>query len=114
MNQDIEFKEPITIEERAKWETTQNLSKYIKIRNKASDTFTPLQIKFLTKSGRKHMGIYGILALLFLFILVVINAYALRDESIIVIFNSLLAFVFAIFNLEKLIASLLHMTPPFK
>jgi hypothetical protein len=100
--------EPITVEERAKWEATQDLSGFVKVRNSAADTFTPYQIKFLTKGGRKYMGCYGILALTLLLVLTLMNLYALRNESIIVIVNSLLAFVVSLLTLEKMISGLLN------
>ena len=108
MENDIQVQEPITVEERTKWEAGQDLSKIVKIRNKAADTFTPYQIKFLTKGGRKNMGIYGILALTLLFVLTAMNAWALKDESAIVIVNSLLAFVVSLLTLEKMISGLLN------
>jgi hypothetical protein len=86
----------------------------IGILGKCADIFTPLRIKTLSNPGRKNMGIYGALALTFLFVLILMDAYALRNESIIVIINSLLAFVFSIFNLEKMIASILHFFKKFK
>jgi hypothetical protein len=79
-----------------------------------ADIFTPLRIKTLSNPGRKRMGIYGFLALSLLLILICLNAYALREESVVVIFNSLLAFVFSVFSLEKLISSILHIFKPFK
>jgi len=100
--------EPVTVEERAKWESTQDLGTYIKTRNTAADMFTPLQIKFLSKGGRKYMGWYGIFALALLTFLTLSNAYALKDESIILIINSLLTFVVATLILFKMISGLLN------
>lgn len=100
--------EPVTVEERAKWEVTQNLSTGVKVRNSAADTFTPYQIKFLSKGGRKYMGCYGIFALTLLLILTLLNLYALKDEAIIVIVNSLLAFIISLLMLEKMISGLLN------
>ena len=56
------------------------------------------------------MGTYGMGALTLLFILTVFNLWALieSDASVIVILNSILAFVVSLFTLEKLIASILH------
>lgn len=106
---DIELvTEPVTVEERAKWEATQDLSTFTKIRNSASDTFTPYQIKFLSKGGRKYMGCYGVFALSLLLVLTLLNLYALKDEAIIVIVNSLLAFVISLLMLEKMISGLLN------
>lgn len=102
------IEEPVTVEERAKWEKTQNLSTFVKTRNSAADTFTPYQIKFLTKSGRKNMGIYGMIALTILFVLTAMNAWALKNESVIVIANSLLAFVVSLLTLEKMISGFLN------
>ena len=85
-------------------------STYIKIRDSASDTFTPFRIKDLSETGKYHMGTYGVAALTLLFVLTVLNLWALieSDASVIVIFNSILAFVVSLFTLEKLIASILH------
>lgn len=85
-------------------------STYIKIRNSASDTFTPLRIKDLSDQGKVYMGTYGIGALALLLVLTVLNLWALiqADASAIVIFNSILAFVISFFTLEKLIALILH------
>lgn len=100
--------EPVTVEERAKWEATQDLGSFVKVRNSASDTFTPYQIKFLSKGGRKYMGCYGIFALSLLLVLTLLNLYALRDEEIILIANSLLAFVISLLMLEKMISGFLN------
>ena len=116
MNSDqVEIQMPIvTVEERAKWEAGQDLPLFTKVRNVASDTFTPNQIKFLTTPGRINMGWYGVVALTFLLILTLMNGYALRNESYIVIGNSLLAFVVSLLALEKMIGSILHITKWFK
>ena len=79
-----------------------------------ADIFTPLRIKTLSNPGRKRMGIYGLCALSLLTVLLLLNGYALREESYIVIFNSLLAFAFSLFSLEKIISSILHMFKQFK
>ena len=78
-------------------------STYIKMRNKAADTFTPFRIKDLSDKGKVNMGTYGICALSLLFVLTVLNLWALvkSDASIIVIFNSILAFIVSLFTLEK-------------
>ena len=88
----------------------QEKSRYLMMRDKAADTFTPFRIKDLSDAGKKNMGTYGILALSTLFVLTALNLWALivSDADIIVIFNSILAFVVSLFTLEKLIASILH------
>ena len=85
-------------------------STYLKLRNSASDTFTPLRIKDLSVTGKTYMGTYGLGALSLLFVLTAMNLWALieSDASLIVIFNSILAFVVSFFTLEKLIALILH------
>lgn len=111
MIEEIKFTEPVTVEERAKWEATQDLSKFTKIRNSAADTFTPYQIKFLSKGGRKYMGVYGVLALSLLLFLTLANAYGLiksGEDRPLVLVNLLLPFVIALLMLEKMISGLLN------
>lgn len=87
-----------------------NKTKYEQMRDSAADTFTPFRIKDLSEEGKRNMGTYGIIALTTLFVLTILNLWALvtSDADIIVIFNSILAFVVSLFTLEKLIASILH------
>lgn len=103
--------ELITVEERVKWEATQNLSTSTKIIHSAADTFTPGQIKFLSRPGRKNMGIYGVCAILFLLIIVGINLWGLiksGEDRPLVLVNLLIPSVIFIMSIEKLIASLLY------
>ena len=107
---DIENNLPITVEERAKWEAGQNISKFVKFRNIAADTFTPSQIKFLSMDGRKNMGYYGIFAIIFLVIMIGLNLYGLiksgEDEPLVLINLLLPSFLF-FFGLERLIGKIL-------
>ena len=108
MSIDLENSVPITVENRTVWEKTQNLGTLTKIRNSAADTFTPYQIKFLSNNGRNSMGYYGIIALTLLLTCTTLNAYGLRNESPIVIFNSLLASTVSLFTLEKTVSGYLN------
>ena len=101
---------PITVEERAKWEAEQNISLPIKIRNISADLFTPGQIKFLSVKGRRNMGIYGVIALLVLFIIVGFNLYGLiksGEDRPLVLINLIIPSILFILSIEKLIAKLL-------
>lgn len=102
--------EPITVEERAKWEAGQNIPKSIKVRNIAADLFTPGQIKFLSSTGRRNLGIYGVIALLVLLIIVGLNLYGLiksGEDRPLVLINLLIPSILFILSIEKLIAMLL-------
>ena len=81
---------------------------FIKTRNFAADTFTPVKIKDLSFDGRKNMGYFGIPALIVLFIILAIDLYALLDESPIVIVNVMIPIAVSLLSLEKLIALVLH------
>ena len=103
--------EPITVEERAKWEATQNLPLKVKVRNSAADMFTPNQIKFLSKGGRINMGIYGVIALTILLIIVGLNLYGLiqsGEDRPLVLINLLIPSLIFILSLEKFISGLLN------
>ena len=103
--------EPITVEERKKWEASQNLPLTTKVRNIAADMFTPEQIKFLSKGGRINMGMYGIIALLVLVIIVGMNLYGLvksGEDRPLVLINLLIPSLLLIMSLEKFISGLLN------
>lgn len=107
----IEEREPITVEERKKWEEGQNLSLTRKVLNSCADTFTPSQIKFLSKPGRKNMGIYGFCALLFILIILGMNLYGLiksGEDKPLVLFNLMLPSVIFFMSLFKFISGLLN------
>lgn len=111
MAEDLENQQlPITVEERAKWEESQNLTKYQKFRNISADIFTPSQIKFLSIDGRKNMGYYGMAYILFLIIILGLNLYGLiksGEKEVLVLVNLMLPSFLFFFGLGKLIGSIL-------
>ena len=103
--------EPRTVEERKALEAELGLPITIKILNTSADTFTPKQIKFLSKGGRRNMGIYGILAILIMLIIVGLNLYGLiesGEDRPLILFNLLLPSILFFMTLFTLIAKVLN------
>ena len=96
---------------------TQEETNFIKLLHFASDTFTPFQIKILSKRGKKYMGSYGLSVLIFLIILNSVNAWGQYKRNVegLVIANFFIVNFIAFLGIFKIIAAILHaLLPHFK
>jgi hypothetical protein len=82
----------------------------IKILIKAGESFTPYQIKNLSKPGKINMGYYGVCAYIFISLTTLINLYELINSNTepIVIINLMIPTVISLLSLFRGIASIFH------
>ena len=107
----MDNQEPRTVEERKALESSMDLPITIKILNTSADTFTPKQIKFLSKGGRRNMGIYGVCSILFMIIILGMNLWGIiesGEDRPLIIFNLMLPSIIFFMGIFTFIAKILN------
>ena len=107
----MDNQEPRTVEERKALEASLGLPMTIKILNTSADTFTPKQIKFLSKGGRRNMGIYGLCSIIFMVIILGMNLWGIiesGEDRPLIIFNLMLPSIIFFMSIFTLIAKVLN------
>jgi quinol-cytochrome oxidoreductase complex cytochrome b subunit len=103
--------EPRTVEERKALESGMDLPISIKILNTSADTFTPKQIKFLSKGGRRNMGVYGLCSIIFMIIILGMNLWGIiesGEDRPLIIFNLMLPSIIFFMSIFSLIGKILN------